>query len=67
VNPLRIRLLTEIDAREPHTSTATIAELTESFRHEKHWHNWANLWHLNYSRDAAAQSVTFSRRPKGSL
>jgi hypothetical protein len=62
VNPLRIRILTEIDHHG--FALATLAELAESFRADQHWHNWAAKWHLDVDvSDSPDADVSFVRKP----
>lgn len=59
MNPLRIRILTEIDRFG--ASTVTTAELGEAFNHARHWLNWSELWHLEASQ-ALKPEITFRRK-----
>lgn len=62
MNPLRIRILTEIDITGE--SAVTLIELGEAFNHERHWRNWALKWNLD-TRPGMSFDIVFTRKLRG--
>ena len=60
-NPTRQHILCQIDEVGYHHISTT--ELEQAFNHEKHWLNWAKVWHLNVIPHEPGV-LRFERQPK---